>query len=332
MLVIDKAILHVLDLSSGQTAYSDSEMEIKDSIATFLEKHIEKSWSNQSSKPGRFYDDSELAGQVRSYAAGEMDFVALSQAIARKIEAVLTHADELVSADVIVADVRIDDQRQLVIFKCNSHMGFTHQVYQTDDGVQTDIVNHYSIMPGLTQRMDEWAFINLADMQLIVAAKKYSIDGNSIYALPEMVLEADLRPSPQEAMKKLSQTAAKVADDYGRDKVAVEQAVKNYVTERMQADDELDVAAAGQKIFADDPGMQQQFREEVQEAGFTEPVHMDQEATLKKVCKHKLKTDTGIELSIPTDYFDNTEYVEFYTNDDGTLSITLKHIASIINK
>ena len=43
MLVIDKAILHVLDLSSGQTAYSDSEMEIKDSIATFLEKHIEKS-------------------------------------------------------------------------------------------------------------------------------------------------------------------------------------------------------------------------------------------------------------------------------------------------
>ena len=54
--------------------------------------------------------------------------------------------------------------------------------------------------------------------------------------------------------------------------------------------------------------------------------------TLKKVCRHKLKTDTGIELTIPTDYFDNTEYVEFNNNEDGTLSITLKHISNIVNR
>ena len=78
--------------------------------------------------------------------------------------------------------------------------------------------------------------------------------------------------------------------------------------------------------------MQADFDAAIQEAGFTEPVKMDQEATLKKLCKHKLKTDTGIELTIPTDYFDNTEYVEFNNNEDGTLSITLKHISNITNR
>ena len=53
---------------------------------------------------------------------------------------------------------------------------------------------------------------------------------------------------------------------------------------------------------------------------------------MKKMCKHKLKTDTGIELTIPTDYMDNIEYVEFNNNDDGTLSITLKHISNIVSR
>ena len=80
--------------------------------------------------------------------------------------------------------------------------------------------------------------------------------------------------------------------------------------------------------------MQQDYDEQVKNAGFAEnqPIHVDKEATLKKILNHKLKTDTGIELTIPVDYFDNTEYVEFSNNPDGSLSITLKHINNIMNR
>ena len=53
---------------------------------------------------------------------------------------------------------------------------------------------------------------------------------------------------------------------------------------------------------------------------------------MKKMRKHKLSTDTGIEITIPTDYFENTEFVEFFKNDDGSMSITLKNIQNIINR
>ena len=48
--------------------------------------------------------------------------------------------------------------------------------------------------------------------------------------------------------------------------------------------------------------------------------------------KHRLCTDTGIELVIPTEFFENTEFVEFYKDEEGYMSITLKNIQNIVNK
>ena len=36
MIVIDKAILHILDFKSGMTVYSDEELTVQGSIETFL--------------------------------------------------------------------------------------------------------------------------------------------------------------------------------------------------------------------------------------------------------------------------------------------------------
>lgn len=332
MIIIDRAILHILDFNSGMTVYSDEELTVQDSIETFLLKHIEKSWGSQEAKPGTFYDDSSFQKLLEEYISGEMSFVPFSKAITHVLEDAFTHAEEMASADVIVADVRIDDQRQIAVFKSNSHVGYTHQVNQTEKGIKNEIINHYSIMPNLTQKMEEFAFIDAGTKAVSVSSKKYTIDGNSIYVFPEILLECSLAPSPKEAIKNLSKTAAKVAEAYGQDKVSTEAAVKSYVAENMQEGDELDLLEAGKELFPENAAMQADFDMAIKDAGFTEPVKMDQEATMKKVCKHKLKTDTGIELTIPTDYFDNTEYVEFNNNDDGTLSITLKHIANIVNR
>ncbi len=332
MIIIDKAVLHIMDLNSGLTVYSDEELSIKDSIETFLLKHIEKSWGSQEAKPGNFYDDSTFKEQLSSYLAGGKDFISFSKEVGHTFEEAFCHAEEMTSADIIVADVRIDDNRKIVIFKCNSHSGFIHQVNQTETGVKNEIINHYAIMPNLTQKMDEFAFIDAKTMEVSVSAKRYTIDGNSIYVFPEILLECSLTPSPKEAIKSLSKTVKKVAEAYGQNEASMSAAVKNYVAETMQSADELDMLAVGKEVFKDNPSMQADFEAAIQEEGFEKPVKMDQESTLKKMCKHKLKTDTGIELTIPTDYMDNIEYVEFNNNEDGTLSITLKHISNIVSR
>ena len=283
MIIIDKAILHILDFNSGMTVYSDEELTVQDSIETFLLKHIEKSWGSQEAKPGTFYDDSSFQKLLEEYISGEMSFVPFSKAITHVLEDAFTHAEEMASADVIVADVRIDDQRQIAVFKSNSHVGYTHQVNQTEKGIKNEIINHYSIMPNLTQKMEEFAFIDAGTKAVSVSSKKYTIDGNSIYVFPEILLECSLAPSPKEAIKNLSKTAAKVAEAYGQDKVSTEAAVKSYVAENMQEGDELDLREAGKELFPENAAMQADFDTAIKDAGFTEPVKMDQEATMKKV-------------------------------------------------
>lgn len=332
MIIIEKAILHILDFHSGVTVYSDTELPVKDSIETWLLKHIERAWGSQDAKPGTFYNDSAFLKQIASYDAGELSFIDFSKQIAKTLEDAFTHAEEMPSSDVIVAAVSIDEVPHLVILRSNSHIGFTHQVNQTENGIQNEIINHYSIMPNLSQKIDEFAFVNRRTKEIKTAAKKYTLDGNPVIVLPEVLLECSLTPSPKEAMKNLSKAAAKVAESFGQDKVATEAAVKSYVAETMQQGTELDLQEAGKEIFHDNPAMQQELDTAIRDAGITEPVQMDPEATLKKVSRHKLKTDTGIELTIPTDYFDNTEFIEFNNNEDGTLSITLKHISNIVNR
>ena len=332
MIIIDKAVLHILDMNSGTTVYSDEGLSIKDSIETFLLKHMEKSWQSQEAKPGQFYEDSSFKEKLKAYLAGETDFISFSKEVAHTFEESFCHAEEMTSSDLILADARIDDRRQIVLFRCNSHIGYIHQVNQTEKGIKNEIINHYAIMPGPGQKMDEFAFIDAENLTVSVSAKRYTIDGNQIFLLPEILLECTLTHSPKEAIKSLDKTVKKVAEAYGENEATLSAAVKNHVAEIMQNEDELDLQALGQEVFKDNPSMQADFAAAMEEEGFEKPVKMNQESTLKKMCKHKLKTDTGIELTIPTDYMDNMEYVEFNNNEDGTLSITLKHISNIVSR
>ncbi len=332
MIRIEKAILHVLDFSSGTAIYSDALLPESASCHEFLEKHIEKAWKSQSAKPGRFMEDSRFAAWLDSLAAGELDFIAFSKEVGKALEEALLHTDATESFDIILAEVWIEEKKALVLLKCTNHMGYTHQIATGESGVQTDIINTASVLPALSQRIDEFALIDEESRELLVQGKRYSMDGDTCYILPELLLEANLTPSPQEALKSLSKTAEQVAESYGVDKVKVESAVKNFISENMEEGDVIDVLEAGREIFKESPSMQADFDEAIRESGFEEPVRVDQEATRKKVSRHKLKTDTGIELTIPTDYMGSTEYVEFVTNEDGTLSITLKHISNIVNR
>jgi hypothetical protein len=333
MIVIDKAILHILDFNSGMTVLSDAELSLEEEgIQEFLEKHIARSLASQDAKEGKFYADSDFAKDLDAYLAGGMDFVSFSKKAAHTLEQALLQAEEMKSADFIVGDIRVEDRRKIVLMKSNSHQGYVHQVTQTEGGIKNDIINHYAILPGLTQRMDEFAFIDVETKSIFVQAKKYTIDGNSIFVFPEILLECENAPSPKEAIKKVNAAVKKVAEAYGQDEVETAAAVKSFVAGKMQESDELNPLDAGKEVFHDNPAMQADYETQIKEAGFTEPVHMDQEQTLKKMRSHKLKTDTGIELTIPIDYFDSTEYVEFNNNADGSLSITLKHIQNIMNR
>ena len=333
MVVIDTAILHILDVNESNEVFSEGLLNMDMSTVEFLIKHIEKTMDSQDAKKGTFYEDSEFKQLVIGYKNEEMDFISFSREVASSLYKLLITAEGVTSADVLICDARIDEVRQLVIFKCNNHQGYVHQVSVDEDGkVSTELVNNYAILPGLSQKMDEFVFINLETMEVLSKAKKYNVEGNSIYLIPELLLECAQAPSPAETIKEINKVVKKVTEAYCQDQVAAAAAVKNFIAENLENEAVIDPVAVGKEVFQANPSMQADYSQAMEDAGFAEPVAVNQEATLKKMRKHKLSTDTGIEITIPTDYFENTDFVEFFKNDDGSMSITLKNIQNISNR
>lgn len=330
MIIIKKAILHILDFSSGTTVFSESELDIAGNVETFLLKHIEKAFHDQSLKNGTFHDDSTAQTQIIAYCQGEVDFVPFSHQIAERFYDAIIQSEQLDSCDLLICDIVIDDEAYIALFKCNNRIGFIHQVMQTEHGVKNDIINHYAIMPNLSQRIEQCAFIGYNQNIIRFMDKKTTVNGNPVFLLPEMILECAYTASARETMKAVTETTRRIAEEHGQDSVQTVAKLKTLIAENETA--YLEPKELGRQVFETMPTLQQEYAEAIEEYSLSKSVPIDRERTVKRLRMHKIKTDTGIEISIPLEYFQNSEYVEFINEPNGTISINLKNIGNIINK
>ena len=331
MTIIDKAALHILD-AAGSSLLSAAELPLAGEAGEYLLAHIEKSRKSPDKKAGTFYDDSACRKELAAYLAGEVEFLAFSRTLAESFLRALSHAADVAPMMLFVLEAHEDERRELIVFLCRRHAGFSPAVIDTEGGLSAELSACASLLPSVSATMDEFAFVDLATFAVHVRAKRYTVDGNAIFVLPELVLECGQAPSAREALKKARETAKKVAEAYGGDAIETAAAVKSFVANELAEKDAVNPFEAGREVFRENPAMQADYEQAIKEAGFAAPVEMDKESILKKMRNHKLKTDTGIELVIPTDYFDNTEFVEFRRGEDGTISITLKQIQNIVDR
>lgn len=168
MIVIEKAILHILDFNGGEPVLSNQELGLEFSTMEFLTKHIEKTIGSQNAKTGTFYADSDFSKLLEAYLKQEKAFVEFSQEIATAIYGTLSHAEDIQTADLFICQARVEDAPQLVIFKCTNNSGYVHQVNVTEEGaIVTELMNSSGLLPNLNQRMEEFAYINLATKKLL---------------------------------------------------------------------------------------------------------------------------------------------------------------------
>lgn len=331
--IINKAILHILDFNSGMTIFSEQELDIQNkSVQIFLTKHIEKIIKDPDAKSGKFYEDSKLKNRLCEYLRANLDFTSFSCFIAELIYSEMSHADKLDPADLIIGDVNVDDERFIVVLKCNNKVGFTHQVLQDEGKIKNDIIHHYAILPNVSQKLDEYIIIGTVSQNIRFNDKKRVVDGEDTYIIPDKILDCDFAISPKNAIDLVQSIAHMVSENHGQSSVAAISKAKNYLMENAETSEYLDPVDLGKEVFSSSALLQEEYIKEVKNAGIPEMVRIDKAYAIKKGKTHKIKTDTGIEITFPADYFQNEDYIEFINNPDGTISIQLKNIGKLINK
>lgn len=333
MITINRSILHILDFNSNVCVFSEEELDIQNnSIESFLSKHLERSFKDSSLKTGMFLEMSKFQKKIIDYLKADIDFIRFSRFIADLIYNSLSQTDIMESLDLIVCDIEVENERQIVILLCTNKVGYTHQVINDNGIVKNEIINHYAILPSLTQKLDGYAFIDASELSIKFLDKNRNINGQELYILPEIVLECDSTISQREVIKLVKDVAIMVAENHDESSALAISKAKNYIAENIEESENLEPIELGKKVFSSSKLMQDEFERGIKEFGIPETVKMDKEFAIKTSKNHKIKTDTGIEISFPVDYFKNTDFIEFVNNADGTLSIQLRNIGKITNK
>lgn len=333
MIQITKSALHILDFTSDISIFSQSELSLSNHvIQEFLYKHVERAFNDPALKTGNFFEHSKFLTQMRMEKEGTLTFLEFSTKIAEMIYNCKSQSEDVLATDIVICEITEDGHRYIGILEFVNNTAYTHQVVQDDTGIKNEIIKHYAILASPSQRLGSFAFIDMERETVKFIDKKSVVDGNPVHILPEMVLECTSKISSKDTVKIVKKVVNKIAQEHGENSAIAISKAKKYISENSQVSESLEPIKLGREVFRSSEVLQEKFKREMEAERIPESIPMERSFAEKTGKSHKIKTDTGIEITFPADYFENNDLIEFINNPNGTISIEIKNIGKIINK
>ena len=184
----------------------------------------------------------------------------------------------------------------------------------------------------MTQKLYAFASIKLSDLSIRLFEPKGEYDGEKMHFLEERIFQVTTNPSSKDTVKKVRTVVDRISKAHEQDGVAAMAKTKELLAKNAEVSDTLEARHIIEQVFSTNPIQREAAMKELAEEDLLEPLPVSRTYATKVGKQHKIKTDTGIELSFPVEYMNDREFIEISTNENGTLRIELKNISKITNK
>lgn len=327
-ITIEKSILHILDTSIGTPVLSDKVLP-SDESADFFSKHIEKLLGDIELKECVFEAGDNAIRELIKNLSIE-NFIQSSQQMAAALYNILSSNVDIPAADVLFAIFRHENNRFLGIIKFNYKEAYTHSLNSIEGVTAASVIKHKALFANDSQKVDECIIINLNNYELKIKEKKYEINGQKDYYLSNQFLKTAPARSYKEQFRLVEKSAEQIVKKYYTDDALKQAEVKRAIKNNVDKNLEIDIDDLSKEAFYDSPDMQFQYKQELCQKGFTEKkIKINQQIYQELERNHKIITDIGIKMEIPSDLMKDKDKVEFFVNQDGTMSILIKNINEV---
>lgn len=333
MIVIDKMIVHILDPSSNMIVCSDTCMEMGDEACiTMLESKISKAFASNQRKSGHFKEGSPIQHMIEEYRASLMSFEDMSQKMAKYIFEAKMKCGIFEPSDLLISELVFEERRYLVVLDNAYLQNLTHHTNQAGESIQNEIITYKTLLSSSLIRRDSAFMVEFSDYTVSSVEAKVEIEAQKRYFYGDVVLACENTPSYKDAVESITKAVNQVVEEYDLKEVEVLPKMKQIIKENVEAQSDINVEEVAQVLFEDKPQAKARFKEDVKNSGVDKPIPVENMKSSKAEKVQKIRTDKGIEIIIPVDYMNSTDYVEFSTLPDGTISIQLKNINRIVSK
>jgi len=333
MIDLKRAILHIGDVHSVLAILSEKELNLRDErIVNYISKHIEKLLKDPRIKKGGFKARGVFAEEMARYKEGSIDFIKMSSIIAEGYLKYIFESDEENNVDIIFVEFAHNEENFIGLIELKSIQAYTHNVNNSNNMVSNEIIRHFAILPSISQKLKSFAFVNTDTESISFIDKTRLLNGQDTYILKDMILKCSNSVSVKETMDAIKSIAITISDESGQNSAKILAKTKNMIRENSEISSELNVEELGEMVFDFSDDLKHKYSEAIKDYGIKGSLSMDKSYAARTTKNHKIKTDTGISITIPVEYFHDSDFVEFENNPDGTISISLKRIGEITNQ
>ena len=332
-IIIRSAIMHILDSTVGMPVLSDELLPLTPDMNDFLRNHIYKVISGDELKTCVFDEDnSEVYRLIQDFT--EENMVEITKKLAELLYSIMNANVAIPPADVFFVTYQMESEHHLAILKMNYKEVYMHYTSMNEeDGNVNDVMKQCCALPGGGGRLSEAVTISLAENTVQLIEKKVEINGAKVNYLSEVYLQCHAKMSQKTKLDIVTKAVDQINKKYFEDDFEKKMEAKSVIHNTYAEQGALVPEEIGEELFGEIPEIKEEFVEKLEKYKLPkEEITVKSEKTTKKFEKQFLTTDSGIEINIPMEEYNNKQHVEFITNPDGTISVLIKNINKIMSK
>lgn len=327
---VNTAILHVFDYTSNNVILSQQSLNLEDEVVEgYVNKQVQRIMNDMRRKDGFFHEESTFLKLVEAYKNREFNFVDLSLKVSQMLQEYLKNTDAQ-AYDILFADYLYDDVPYISFMLLENQMAFTHLTHEENGFINNTIIQQRSLLPSPSKKINTFACINTVTNEILFT-DDINWNSSDVKVIQDMILDCTCERSKQEVLKEVQEVIEEVAEKTDVNPTILLSKYKNYMQENMEEETPVSTEDLAAEVFSETEELQNAFISASVEHELPKQVELPKQFT-RKMKSQKIKTDTGIELTFPTEYSDDNRYIEFINNPDGTVSIEIKHVTKITNK
>ena len=332
-IIIRSAIMHILDPGVGMPVLSDTLLNLTPDMNDFLRNHIYKVISGDDLKTCVFDEESsEVYPFIREFSEEHM--VETSKKLAELLFGIMSANVSIAPADVFFVTYQLESKHHLAILKMNYKEVYMHYTsLNEEDGNVNDIMKQSCALPGAGGKLSEAVIISLEENTVQLIEKKVDVNGVKTNYLSELYLQCHAKMSQKTKLDIVTRAVEQINKKYYEDDFEKHMEAKSVIHNTYAEQGTLVAEDIGEELFGDVPEIKEEFVERLEKYKLPrEEITVKSEKTTKKFEKQFLTTDSGIEINIPMEEYNNKKHVEFITNPDGTISVLIKNVNRITSK
>lgn len=319
---ITKAIVHSLDNDASTIVISNHPLNLNNntSVEIYLEKLVKGILNSASVSKTNL----GLNSYFQDMVGNSFSFYETSTRIATDWFQNLKASGEAKPCNLMIVQADKDDMSFLGVFEIQNKEGYIKFTQNLNDTENT-IVYNQGILPSTFASIKGGFLLNLQDGSLKV---RYRASNREFL---ENLLDCTMVATAKESFKVVDALVHHISDQRDEDRLTNAIKARSIISDNVEVFDEIEPVQILKEVFTDLNDQENNLITASFEAN-----HLGQFMNLKEVNrssmirKHRIITESGIEIMIPLDIVDVTHMIDIQENESGKTTITLKNVGKIL--